>query len=63
MADQVTNLTRRRQQIAAEIEQAIEHDIAAVLDGRRGGKSEQVLRLTQEVNILDEALNRLRNAQ
>ncbi|RVL63353.1 hypothetical protein [Sinorhizobium meliloti] len=63
MADQITNLTRRRQQISAEIEQAIENDIAAVLDGRRAEKSDQILRLSQEVNILDEALRRLRNAQ
>lgn len=63
MADQITNLTRRRQQITAEIAQAVEDDIAAVLNGRRAEKSDQILRLSQEVNILDEALRRLRDAK
>lgn len=61
MADQITNLTRRRQQLEAEIAQAIENDIGAVLDGRRAGNSDQILRLSQEINILDEALGRLRD--
>ncbi|RVG92102.1 hypothetical protein CN072_22320 [Sinorhizobium meliloti] len=62
MADQMTNLTRRRQQISAEIKQAIENDIAAVLDGRRAEKCDQILRLSQEVNILDAALKRVGDA-
>lgn len=63
MADQITNLTRRRQQIAAEIEHAIENDIAAVHGGRRAERCDQILRLSQEVNILDEALRRLCDAK
>ncbi|MDW9584436.1 hypothetical protein GOB17_33745 [Sinorhizobium meliloti] len=62
MADQITNLTRRRQQISEEIKRAIEVDVSAVLEGRRAGNCDQVVRLSQEVNVLDEALKRLRDA-
>lgn len=61
MGDQITNLTTRRQKLYAEMQQAIEDGIAAVLNGRRAANCDQMLRLSQEINILDAALGRLQD--
>lgn len=60
MDTQTTNLTERRQLISNEIARLIEEDIAAALAGGAIVNSDQVLRLTQERNIIDGALERRR---
>ncbi|MGK9282335.1 hypothetical protein [Sinorhizobium meliloti] len=63
MADQITNLSRRRVQISQEIAQAVSEDVDAVLRGLRPHNTDRILRLGQEINILDAALRRVNNVE
>lgn len=62
MTDQITNMARRRDQISSSIQALVEEDVQAVLKGQRTGNSQEVVNLTQEINILSAAIERLRNA-
>lgn len=62
MCDKMTVLARRQEQISLDIQALVDQDVRAVLNGERAGNSQEVVNLTQEINILSAAIERLRNA-
>ena len=58
----IAELTERRNQIEAKIHAVIEADAAAVLSGGIPSQSELVLRLAQDRNVFDLAIEKARAA-
>lgn len=60
MSEKIETLQARRDQVHAQINNAVETDIAAALTGEPIANADLVNRLAQELNILDAAIERLR---
>lgn len=52
----VTEFAANRASVSATIAALVEQDVASVLAGREAKHGDQILRLTQEINILDAAI-------
>ncbi|MHC2298211.1 hypothetical protein [Rhizobium mongolense] len=62
MSDQSRRLIERREKIEARIASVVAEETDAVLAGGECSNGDEVLRLCHERDILDAAIERLRNA-
>ncbi len=60
MSEQIADLQARRDQVNSQINAAVEADVSATMAGEPIANADLVNRLAQERNILDAALERLR---
>ncbi|MGX9989520.1 hypothetical protein ACS4RR_009930 [Rhizobium sp. Z1P35] len=62
MGQRLDALTNRVDELEAEIAAMVDQDVAAVMTGAEPENSDKILRLTQDINIINNARERLRAA-
>ncbi|MBY5838068.1 hypothetical protein J3P71_17705 [Rhizobium leguminosarum] len=62
MGQRLDALTNRADELKAEIAALVDQDVVAVMTGTEPANSDKILRLTQDMNIINNARERLRAA-
>ncbi|MGO6665136.1 hypothetical protein [Rhizobium ruizarguesonis] len=62
MDQRLDALTNRSDELEAEIAALVDQDVVAVMTGTEPANSDKILRLTQDINIISTARERLRAA-
>lgn len=62
MDQRLDALTNRADDLAAEIAALVDQDVVAVMTGTEPANSDKILRLSQDINIISTARERLRAA-
>ncbi|TBA86283.1 hypothetical protein ELH53_15290 [Rhizobium ruizarguesonis] len=60
MDQRLDALTNRAGELEAEIAVLVDQDVVAVMTGTEPANSDKILRLTQDINIINNARERLR---
>ncbi|MGO7205520.1 hypothetical protein ACCT30_30785 [Rhizobium ruizarguesonis] len=60
MDQRLDALTNRADELEAEIAAMVDQDVVAVMTGAEPANSDKILRLTQDINIINNARERLR---
>ncbi|MGO7531693.1 hypothetical protein [Rhizobium leguminosarum] len=59
MDQRLDALTNRADELVAEIAALVDQDVVAVMTGAEPANSDKILRLTQDINIINNARERL----
>ncbi|KPH08849.1 hypothetical protein CO657_13615 [Rhizobium acidisoli] len=62
MTEKLAALQKRESSIQAEVDALVAADVEAVTAGAEPANSDKILRLTQDINIISTARERLRSA-